>query len=318
MFSLQDHIKAGKPTVDLAGNQTLLANLRSGKFHQAENHFIVWAQIPQFELREEEHPPGRKALPKPQAALGSPPPGEPCPEHAWLEWEISEPLNKPGRWSLSAYQWQGTCECLCRATPPLSGTEKWKCGFHLPERHCRNSSWVFGKSNQRVSLLDAKSVFCKKNEVKMPWAPPPPAHIALQEIPAFRAHRETDLAGRRLHSIWRNTDFLGHRYGTEDWGGGCHAAEGIWQRAPKTHWGIAPISPDVTMFRSTSLAIPWAPWRLSPWLSSLYPKHLALYLVYSRHWNALSEWMNEWGSLWVMKTNQWFLSCRGDTILLMF
>jgi hypothetical protein len=40
MFFLQNHIKAGKPTMDLAGNQSSLANLRSSKFHQAENYFI--------------------------------------------------------------------------------------------------------------------------------------------------------------------------------------------------------------------------------------------------------------------------------------
>lgn len=61
MFFLQNHIKAGKPTVDLARNQSLLANLRSGKFHQAEEHFVFWAQIPHVELVEVECPPSSKA-----------------------------------------------------------------------------------------------------------------------------------------------------------------------------------------------------------------------------------------------------------------
>ena len=73
MFPLQNHIKAGKPTVDLARNQSSLANLRSGKFSQAENHFIFWAQIPHQKLMEVEHPPSSKALSKPRVGLGSPP-----------------------------------------------------------------------------------------------------------------------------------------------------------------------------------------------------------------------------------------------------
>lgn len=54
MFSLQNHIKARKPTMDLAGNQSLLANLRSCKFHQVGNYFIFWAQIPRLVLVEVE------------------------------------------------------------------------------------------------------------------------------------------------------------------------------------------------------------------------------------------------------------------------
>ena len=70
MFSLQNHIKAGKPTVDLAGNQSSLANLRSSKFHQAENHFIFWAQIPPLKLMEVEHAPSTRVLSPTQACLG--------------------------------------------------------------------------------------------------------------------------------------------------------------------------------------------------------------------------------------------------------
>ena len=57
----------------LAGDQNSLANLRSGKFHQAENHFIFWAQIPRLKLMEVEHPPSSKALSKTPVSLGSPP-----------------------------------------------------------------------------------------------------------------------------------------------------------------------------------------------------------------------------------------------------
>lgn len=62
----------------LAGNQSTLANLRSGKFHQAENHFIFRAQIPHLELMEVECPPCSKALPEPPAGLGSPHMGSPA------------------------------------------------------------------------------------------------------------------------------------------------------------------------------------------------------------------------------------------------
>lgn len=110
MFSLQNHIKAGKPTMDLAGNQSSLANLSSGKFHQAEKHFIFWAQIPHLELMEVECPPSSKALPEPPAGLGSPPHGEPHPAQAWLGWEMSLWTN-PTDGSHSAY-WVPT---RCRA-----------------------------------------------------------------------------------------------------------------------------------------------------------------------------------------------------------
>lgn len=64
MFFLRNHIKAGKPTMDLAGNQSSLANLSSSKSHQAGNYVIFWAQISHETLVEGQHPPSSIALPE--------------------------------------------------------------------------------------------------------------------------------------------------------------------------------------------------------------------------------------------------------------
>lgn len=50
--------------MDLAGNQSSLANLSSSKSHQAGNYVIFWPQISRETLVEVHHPPSPIALPE--------------------------------------------------------------------------------------------------------------------------------------------------------------------------------------------------------------------------------------------------------------
>lgn len=91
--------------MDLARNQSSLANLRSCKFHQVGNYFIFWAQIPHLVLVEVEQLPNSKALPEPQWVQGTPT-GADLFCMGLLE-TLLDPDNQLLPWSLSPCQGQG-------------------------------------------------------------------------------------------------------------------------------------------------------------------------------------------------------------------